>query len=94
MAWLNFNLPLHEELEVEKHARMIRDCEDLAKLREIAEQAFRAWCTQADITNQLLGQIADCEVTLANLGVIEEPDPEYLQWARELYPQNDGEDPR
>lgn len=84
MAWLRYELPVDDAWEVELHARQIRECNDLERLREIAEQAFRAWCTQTDIARQLIGQVADAEAQLAALGVIEEPDPQYLQWAREL----------
>jgi hypothetical protein len=84
VGWLRFGLPLDEAWEVEKQARMIRECNDLDKLRNLAEQAFRAWCTQTDITRQLIGQVAEAEVQLAQLGQIEEPDAQYLQWARDL----------
>jgi hypothetical protein len=86
MAWLNFGLPLEEELEVEKQARTIRECDDLDKLRKIAEQSFRAWVQQSDITCQLIAQIAEAEAMLAELGVIDDPGEEYMRWARELYP--------
>lgn len=84
MGWLRFGLPLDEEWQVETHVREIQACNDLDKLRTIAEQAFRAWCNQTDITCQLIGQVAELEVRLAQLGQIEEPDPQYLQWARNL----------
>lgn len=84
MGWLRYGLEVDEAWEVERHARLIRECDDMDKLREIAEQAFRAWCTQTDITRQLIGQVAEAEVQLAQLGMIEEPDEQYLQWAREL----------
>lgn len=86
MAWLRFGLPLEEELEVEKQARTIRDCQDIDRLRDIAEQAFRAWVQQTDIVTQLLGQVAEAEALLAQAGVIEDPGAEYLEWARSLYP--------
>jgi hypothetical protein len=91
MAFLRFDLPVEEAWEVEKHARSIRDCDDPERLRVIAEQAFRAWCGQADITAQLIAQIAELEVQLAALGVIEEPDAQYLAWARELAPNVPGD---
>ncbi len=84
MGWLRYGLPVEEAWEVEKQARLIRECDDLDKLRTLAEQAFRAWCTQTDITRQLIGQVAEAEVQLAQLGAIEEPDPQYVQWARDL----------
>jgi hypothetical protein len=84
MGWLRYELPVDEAWEVEKHARQIRECDDLDKLRDVAERMFRAWCNQADITRQLIGQVAEAESQLAGLGVMEEPDAQYLQWAREL----------
>lgn len=84
MAWLRYGLPLEEDWQVEAHVRTIMACDDIDRLREIAAQAFRAWCNQTDITCQLLGQVADLEVQLAQLGVIEEPDAQYVQWARDL----------
>ena len=86
MAWLNFGLPLHEELEVEAHARSIRACDDVDQLRHIAEQAFRAWAQQTDIAAQLIAQVADLEVQLGAAGLAEPPDAEYLEWARACYP--------
>lgn len=88
MAWLNFSLPLEEELEVEKQARMIRECDDVDALRSIAEQAFRAWCQQTDIVAQLIQQLADAEALLAQAGIGEPVDEEYLEWARSLYPDD------
>ena len=87
MGWLNFGLPLHEELEVETHARQIRACEDLGQLRKIAEQAFRAWVQQTDITAQLIAQMAQLEVEMGAAGLAPPPDPEYIEWARECYPE-------
>lgn len=87
MAWLNFQRPLEEELEVEKHARVIRDCDDPDQLREIAENLFRAWCQQSDITAQLIKQLAELEAELAFANG-EEIDEHYLEWARSLYPDN------
>lgn len=84
MAWLRFGLPLDDAWEVEVNARQIRECDDLERLREFAEQTFRAWCQQTDLTQQLIGQLAEAEAHLAALGAIEEPDAQYLQWAREL----------
>jgi fructose-1,6-bisphosphatase len=88
MAWLSFGLPLEEEWQVEKQARAIRECDDLATLRGIAEQAFRAWCQQTDITSQLIQQLADAEALLAQAGIGEPVDEEYLEWARSLYPDD------
>ncbi|MEN9542128.1 MAG: hypothetical protein RLZZ459_2219 [Cyanobacteriota bacterium] len=86
MGWLRFGLPLEEEWEVEKQARAIAECDDIDRLRGFAQQVFRAWCNQTDITAQLIGQVAELEAQLAQLGVMPPPDPQYLQWARELAP--------
>ena len=87
MGWLRFNLPPEEELAVEVEARKIRDCSDMAQLRHLAEQAFRAWAIQVDITTQLLSQLAEAEAMLGQAGIIEQPEQQYLDWARELCPQ-------
>jgi len=90
MAWLNLELPLHEELEIEKHVRVIRDCDDINELRHLAASLLRAWAQQSDITAQLIAQISGCEVMLAKAGLMPEPDRNYLEWAQSLYPDNDG----
>jgi hypothetical protein len=84
MGWLRFNLPLEEELAVETSVRAIRDCSDLEALRALAEQSYRAWATQVDITSQLIAQLAEAEANMAQAGLMPEPDPNYLKWAREL----------
>lgn len=95
MAWLNLQLPLHEELEVEKAVRTIMDSEDLDTLRTLAADTYRAWAMQCDITTQLIQQLADCEVMLAQAGLLPDPDTDYLEWARSLYgAEADGEDAR
>ena len=58
----------------------------------LAAQLLRAWAQQSDIAAQLITQLADCEVMLAQAGLLPDPDPDYVEWARSLYPQNDGED--
>lgn len=76
-----------EELEVETHARAIRACDDLGELRKIAEQAFRAWVQQSDITAQLIAQMAELEVQMGAAGLAQPPDPDYIEWARACYPE-------
>ena len=88
MAWLNLQLPLHEELEVEKQVWAIRDCDDLERVKELAVQMLRAWASQADITSQLIQQLADAEAMLFEAGLGEPVDEEYLEWARSLYPDD------
>lgn len=81
MGWLNFGLPLEEELAIEANVRDIRACNDLDQLHWIAEQSYRSWCRQVDITSQLISQVAELE---GRLGFMEEPDAKYLEWAKEL----------
>jgi len=90
MAWLNFTLPLTQELEVEKQARAIRNCDDIDELRCLAEQLFRMWCQQADLTAQLIHQVAGAEALLAQAGVAEPLDQEYLTWASAINPETWG----
>ena len=86
MAWLRFGLPLHEELEVETHARAIRTCNDVEHLQEFAEQVFRAWVQQSDVAAQLIREVAELEAKLNAAGLAPPLDPEYLEWARACYP--------
>lgn len=86
MAWLNFGLPLEQELEVEQQARAIRECDDPDQLRALAEQVFRAWVKQTDIVRQLIGQVAKAEALLGQTDIAEPVDDQYLEWARSLYP--------
>lgn len=86
MAWLNLQLPLHEELEVEKQCRAIRECTDLDRLQELAVQMLRLWASQSDITAQLIMQLGEAEALLAQAGLGDPVDDHYLEWARSLYP--------
>lgn len=81
MGWLRFGLELEDELEVEKAVRCIRSNDDLEKLRNLAEECYRAWVTQADITSQLMQQVADLESRVIMFEPVEQ---KYLDWAEEL----------
>lgn len=81
MGWLNFERPLEDELQIERQARVIRQCEDVEELQHICEKIFRSWAQQCDITAQLIRQVAELEVQAG----FEEPDTDYVQWAKSLY---------
>lgn len=83
MGWLRFGLPLEEELAVETQVRELRACKDIEAVKRIAEQAFRAWVLQVDITSQLIEQLAEAESLLEGPGG-GEPSEEHLRWAREI----------
>ena len=68
MGWLRYGLPLEEELAVEAQVRQIRACQGIAELRQLAEQAYRAWTLQVDITNQLIDQLGAAEQQLRGPG--------------------------
>lgn len=81
MGWLRFGLELEDELAVETAVRVIRSNHDIEALRRIAEQSYRAWCTQADISRQLMLQLAEAERRLAQHEPVTQ---EHLDWAREI----------
>lgn len=81
MGWLRFGLELEDELAVETAVRAIRSNYDADALRQIAEQCYRSWVTQSDITRQLMLQLADAEQRLAQHEPIP---PHYLEWAKEI----------
>lgn len=90
MGWLRYGLQLEEELEVEKAARNIRTCDDVEKLQKFAEETYRAWCLQMDITDQLIRQVADAEARLARYEPI---DTKFLEMAREISGQAPADEP-
>lgn len=81
MGWLNFERPLEDELQIERQARVIRDCHDVQELQAISEKLFRSWAQQCDITAQLIRQVAELEVQSG----IEDDTSDYVAWARSLY---------
>ena len=90
MGWLRFELPLEVELEVEKAARCIRNSTDLERVRKVAEECYRGWVAQADISRQLMEQLAAAEQRLAQYEPI---DPKFLEWAQEITGQLGCEPP-
>jgi hypothetical protein len=86
MGWLRYGLPLEEELAVEAEIRKIRTCQDIEQLRQLAEQAFRAWTLQVDITGQLIDQIGEAEQKLRSRGEAAPIEDWIWEAARELSP--------
>lgn len=90
MGWLRFGLELEDELAVETAVRAIRSNYDPVALRTLAEQCYRAWVQQTDITRQLLDQLAAAEQKLAKHEPI---NPQFLEWAQEITQQLGVEQP-
>ena len=74
MFWLDMNLPLSDEFEIEKQVRYIQGCTDLQELR------FSS--LQAHISSQLVLQTAEMEADM-----IGEPTAEHQQLAAEILAQ-------
>lgn len=79
MFWLDLNLPLSDEFEVEKQVRYIQGCSDLHELRALCVALLRFTTQQTHVSNQLVHQVAameqktGCPVT-----------PEHEAWAAEI----------
>jgi hypothetical protein len=56
MFWLDFNLSLSDEFEVEKQVRYIQASTDIDELRTIATELLRFATVQAHVSNQLVNQ--------------------------------------
>jgi hypothetical protein len=82
MFWLDLNLPLSEQFEVEKQVRYIQASTNLDELRTIAVNLLRFSAIQAQVSHQLVCQVAEqekaqgCPVT-----------DEHRAWAAELLAQ-------
>lgn len=61
MFWLDLNLSLSDQFEVEKQVRYIQACDDLQELRHLAVELLRFSMTQAHVSNQLVTQVAEME---------------------------------
>lgn len=87
MAWLDLELPLHDELEVEKQVRAIQQCDDLDQLRTVAASLLRFAALRESLFQQALEQLADAEAMLMQAGIDVEPDG-WDEWVREHYPEH------
>ena len=84
MFWLDLNLSLSDQFEVEKQVRYIQACEDLEELRNVAVELLRFSMTQAHVSNQLITQVAEIEADMIGIG---EPTAEHHRMAEEILAQ-------
>jgi hypothetical protein len=82
MFWLDFNLSLSDEFEVEKQVRYIQASTDIDELRTIATELLRFATVQAHVSNQLVTQVAEIE---AGMGC--PVTAEHEAWAADLLAQ-------
>jgi len=82
MFWLDFNLSLSDEFEVEKQVRYIQASTDIDELRTIATELLRFATVQAHVSNQLVTQVAEIE---ARMGC--PVTAEHEAWAADLLAQ-------
>lgn len=84
MFWLDLNLPLSDEFEIEKQVRYIRACTDIEELRSVTIALLRFATQQAHVSNQLVAQVAEIESDLIGLGHCPEPTAEHHAMAAEI----------
>lgn len=84
MFWLDMNLPLSDEFEIEKQVRYIQGCTDLQELRHLAVELLRFSTLQARVSSQLVLQAAEIEADMIGLG---EPTAEHHRMAEEILAQ-------
>lgn len=82
MFWLDFNLSLDDEFEVEKQVRYIQASTDINELRHIASELLRFSMLQAHVSHQMVAQVAEAEAT-AGCPVT----AEHEAWAAEILAQ-------
>jgi hypothetical protein len=80
MGWIDCNLPLHQQLDVEREVRLIQASDDLEALRTLAAFLFRYAALQTHTSAQLVRQLAAAE---HHQGVAA-PTSEHHEWAKEL----------
>jgi len=84
MFWLDMNLPLSDEFEIEKQVRYIQACENLEELRNVAVELLRFSTLQAHVSSQLVLQAAEIEADMIGIG---EPTAEHHRMAEEILAQ-------
>ena len=84
MFWLDFNIPLSDEFEIEKQVRYVRACTDIKELRSVTIALLRFATQQAHVSNQLVAQVAEIESDLIGLGHCPEPTAEHHAMATEI----------
>ncbi|MEN9491767.1 MAG: hypothetical protein RJA63_2216 [Pseudomonadota bacterium] len=82
MFWLDFNVSLADEFEVERQVRYIQASTDLNELRHIATELLRFSSMQAHVSHQPVAQVAEAECA-AGYPVT----AEHEAWAAELIAQ-------
>ena len=84
MFWLDLNLSLSDEFEVEKQVRYIQACSDIEELRSLTVALLRFATQQAHVSHQLVTQVAEIESDLIGLGHCPEPTAEHHRMAAEI----------
>lgn len=82
MFWLDFNISLADEFEIEKQVRYIQASTDIHELRHIASDLLRFAIVQAHLSHQLVTQVAEIEAA-AGCSVT----AEHEAWAADLLAQ-------
>ena len=83
MFWLDFNLSLSDEFEVEKQVRHIQGCTDIEELRSLSVALLRMSMQYAHVSNQLVTQVAEMECAVMGT----EPTAEHYAMAEEILAQ-------
>jgi hypothetical protein len=83
MFWLDFNLSLSDEFEVEKQVRYIQGCTDVEELRSLSVALLRMSMQYAHVSNQLVTQVAEMECSAMST----EPTAEHYAMAEEILAQ-------
>jgi hypothetical protein len=84
MFWLDFNIPLDDEFEIEKQVRYLQASTDIEELRHIAVALVRFSMQQAHLSNQIVTQMAEIEADMIHAGHIAEPTAEHQRMAAEI----------
>ena len=82
MFWLDFNLSLADEFEVEKQVRYIQASTDINELRHIASELLRFSMLQAHVSHQVVVQVAEMEAA-TGCPVTDE----HMAWAADILAQ-------
>lgn len=84
MDWLDLELPAQSAFHLEQQRRELQGCSDPDVLRAVAEALLQEVHQLSNVNRQLVGQVAQLEVGLAQAGGLPGPDERHLAWAREL----------
>jgi len=84
MFWIDFEIPLSDQFEIEKGCRHIIDTDNIEELKTLACSLLRFAMQSANISNQLVNQMAEVESDLLSLGHVQAPTAEHHRIAAEL----------